>query len=122
MTTETLISLAEQLPDDELMELAQQVRLLAAKRRHSSLSSEETAILKRINQEPEPDQVRRYQELQSKRERGLLDESELEELQSLSDWLEETHADRLSAVADLAQLRGLPLGEMMKQLGIRHSI
>jgi hypothetical protein len=38
---------------------------------------------------------------------------------ALTDRLEVLHADRLAALAELARLRGVTLGEVMNQLGIR---
>lgn len=122
LTANQLLSAADQLPDDQLEELVQQVAQLAAKRRAPSLPSGETELLRQINQQPDPHRVQRYQELRAKRENVLLDEAETQELLALSDWLEETHAERLQAVAGLAQLRGLSLNDMMTNLAIRHLI
>lgn len=122
ISTEQLLSAADQLPDDQLQALAQQVARLAARRRSSALTPSESDLLRRINLEPNAQRVARYHELRARRLSDSLNEAEARELLELSDWLEEMHAERLRAVAELAQARGLSLDEMMQRLGVRHLI
>jgi hypothetical protein len=120
MTHDQLLEAADQLPGDELEQFARQVVQLAASRRYKSLPTREAELLRAIHSEPDPSRIERYRELHA--QRLGLSEEHAAELIALSDWLEEKHAERMKAVAELAQLRGVRLSEMMDQLGIRHLI
>ena len=122
MTNHQILEAAEQLPNDELELLAGQIAQLAAKRRCPSLPSREAELLRRINEEPDPSRVQRYHDLTPQRKSSQLDADQTSELLGLSDWLEEFHAERLGAVAELARLRGLALAEMMDNLGVKHLV
>jgi len=56
--------------------------------------------------------------LLKKQEIRQLDETEYEELISLTDLLEEFHARRMKNIVKLAKMRGLSLEETLEQLGI----
>ena len=65
-----------------------------------------------------PDAQRRYWELIDKRRAETLSSKEYDELLELSDKSEELNAERIKALAELAQFRGVSLPEVMDQLGI----
>jgi hypothetical protein len=54
----------------------------------------------------------------AKRDDESISPLELEELTMLTDRLELLQADRLAALAELGNLRGVTLDEVMRQLGI----
>jgi hypothetical protein len=60
----------------------------------------------------------RLQTLIARREIADLTQAEYQELTTLTDQLEELQADRLAALAELAQLRGTTLSSVMQQLGV----
>lgn len=82
------------------------------------LPAEEAALLLTINRGvPEADQ-HRYDELLAKRQAETLTPDEYTELLRRSDEIERLHAERLAALARLAQLRQTTLAHLMHDLGI----
>jgi hypothetical protein len=65
------------------------------------------------------DERARLRALVEKRDDETITEGEWQELAALTDRLELLHADRLGALVELAKLRGVPLDEVMSQLGIQ---
>jgi hypothetical protein len=85
------------------------------------LSSDESRLLEAINQGLPAAIWNRHRHLTSLRQAESLTDSKLQELQSLTDSIELAHAERLSHLVELAQLRGVPVDTLMQQLGIRDS-
>ncbi len=85
------------------------------------LSEKESELLLAINRSlPEP-RAGRYRELVSRRRAGTLSPKEHQELLDLTDQVEQLQAERIEHLAELAQLRGRPLGVLLEELGIRPS-
>ena len=82
-------------------------------------SAEDTTLLKRIYQTLPDDSKARLQMLITKREAESLTVAEYEEFTTLTDQLEALQAERLAALAALAQRRGTTLADVMAQLGVR---
>ncbi len=114
-----LLAAIEQLPWPEMNRLTDRLLTLRAARRAPHLSADETALFARINRVlPAADKARLH-ELIARREAETLTATEQPELIELTDRLEELHADRVAALATLAQTRGVTLAAVMEQLGIR---
>lgn len=109
----------EHLSPAELEKLVPRVIALGAARRAPHLDPEESKLLARVNAGLPADLKSRLAVLQKKRDTGSLTDAEAEELLTLSDRVEQLHAERLEALADLAKLRGTTLTALMDQLGIR---
>jgi hypothetical protein len=117
-STGQLIEAAGRLPDVELGEFVRQVVQLGAARRTPSLSPRETQWLQKVFAEESYESLERYQELLKKRDSSERSAEELSELLTFSDRMEVVHAERMSAIAELARLRGISLSEMLAQLGV----
>ena len=113
-----IIAVVEHLSLPELEEVASRVLALRAARRAPHLCAEEAALLQRINQTLPEDLKARMHILMAKQVIEELSEAEYTELASLTNRLEVLHADRMAALATLAQRRGTTLDEVMHQLGI----
>jgi hypothetical protein len=113
-----ILAAIEHLSVPELEIVASRVLALRAARRAPHVDSEETAILQRINQTLPDDLKRRLQALIAQRDTAELTEAEYTELATLTDRLEVLHADRMEALATLAQCRGVTLDEVVCQLGL----
>jgi len=113
-----IIAVVEHLSLPELEEVASRVLALRAARRAPHLCAEEAALLQRINQTLPEDLKARMHILMAKQVIEELSETEYTELASLTDRLEVLHADRMAALATLAQRRDTTLDEVMHQLGI----
>ena len=87
--------------------------------RISRLPNRETEFLARLQTLFPFDQTREYQDLCRRSDTKSLTESERERLLVLVEPRDEQNADRLTIAAELANLRGLSLREVMVELGIR---
>lgn len=103
---------------DELGAFARRVLEMRARRSAPLLSSEESALLDRVNAALPLTTMARYRELSNRREAEVLTGDELSELLALSDALESLDADRIAALAELARARGMTLEAAMASFGI----
>lgn len=118
-TANQVFAAAEQMSENELEQLVNRVLALQAERRAPSLAGKEAEFLQKINLSLPEAERKRLRELQNKRDTGELSAEEYEELASLIDNLEEIHAVRMEALAELASIRRISLREIMAQLDIR---
>ena len=119
MSLDELIKAADRLDATELDLLLQQVVYLRARRKTVVLPEEEAQLLLRINQGIPADFLAQYQLLLQKRDAETLTDSEHSRLIQLSTQIEQIGAQRLEALADLAQLRQVSLLDLMETLGIQ---
>ncbi len=84
----------------------------------SVLPQDEADLLLKINQGLSQPAQHRYDELIAKRQAETLTPDEYAELLRLSDQTEHMNAERLAALAALAQLRQTTLPHLMRDLGI----
>lgn len=89
------------------------VEVLAARR------LEENELLWRIRTTAPENETREFHRLLRRQKKGALTESERERLFALVETRELQAAQRLEDLGALARLRGLPVRELMNQLGIR---
>lgn len=90
-----------------------------AKRKASSLPAPEATLLQQINA-PLPAVIQqRYTELIALRRKERLTPEEYAELLQLSDHVEAFQTQRVAYLAQLAQLRGKTLPQVMADLGIK---
>ncbi|WP_404789549.1 hypothetical protein [Altericista sp. CCNU0014] len=119
MSIDELIKAANQLSETDLNQLLHQIVVLRARRKTSILPEEEAQLLLKINQGIPSDLRTSYQILREKREAETLDDKEYESLIQLSNQIEQIGAQRLEALAKLAQLRQVSLLDLMETLGIQ---
>ncbi|MGH9845978.1 MAG: hypothetical protein ACREEM_45330 [Blastocatellia bacterium] len=84
----------------------------------SPLSGEESKLLRQVNEWLPSETWEKYQELREKFRAETLTEAEHQRLIEIYDQIEVINAQRIAFIAELARFRGLPLKEMMNQLGI----
>jgi hypothetical protein len=119
MSIDELIKAARQLNETDLDQLLHQVVVLRARRKIQVLPEEEAQLLLKINQGIPSDLRTSYQALRKKREAEILDAKEHDTLIQLSNHIEQIGAQRLEALANLAQLRQVSLLDLMETLGIQ---
>lgn len=113
-----LLDGVQKLDSTTLESFADQVMLLRAQRRASSVPKTETELLKKINRGlPAPTQAR-LSELQHKQETSTLTEEENDEFLQIANQVEELNVVRLEALTELAQIRGLTLRKLMSELSL----
>lgn len=119
MSLDELIKAARQLDETDLEQLLHQVVFLRARRKAQVLPEEEAQLLLKINQGIPADLHAHYQILRQKREAETLTDAEHDTLIQLSNQIEQIGAQRLEALASLAQLRQVSLLDLMETLGIQ---
>lgn len=116
---DTLLDSLQQLSSEELAQLTQHAARLQAQRRAPSLSEAETELLLQINRGAIPSTTRqRCTELTAKLRNETITAEEQAELTALVDEIEQLNAERLGHLVQLAQLRGVPLDDLMQTLEI----
>ena len=119
LTTEDLIAAIEKLEPKEASELSMRLLRSQANRRAPHLSDSEWEILKRVNLTKRIGLQERLSELRVKLADFHLSQEEHVELLKLTDEAEQFDADRLTALAELAGLRGITISSLMEQLGLK---
>jgi len=118
LSTDQILAAVTHLSLSELEQIFAHVLALQAKCKAARLSAVESELLMRINQGLPSEICERLAVLRTKREDEIITDTEYAELTRLTDQVEELHAARMAALAELATLRGLPLPVLMDQLGI----
>ena len=118
LPSDELIKAVEQLDAPELEQFVAQVLALQARRKAPSLSQTEAELLQGINQGVPADLQLRYGELIARRRAGQLAPEEHRELLELTEQIEGIEARRAEQLAALARLRGIPLAQLVAELGI----
>ncbi len=103
---------------EELEQLTAGVLALKAKRVAPVASTDETRLLLLINEGVPAALTDRVQLLLAKRDDGTLTSKESDELLDVVDKVERRSVERLKALTELAALRGVPLIELMRSLGV----
>ena len=119
MSQAQILDAVKQLPTNELEDFVNQVLVFQAKKRANNLSDAETRLIKNIYRKFSAEKSFLLKQLREKLAAADLSENEYENLASLTDSLEEFHAQRMKSLVALAKIRGLSLEATMTQLGIR---
>jgi hypothetical protein len=83
-----------------------------------NVSERESDLLQRINLGLPPERWEQYRQLISKRDDATLSPAEQQTLVGISDQIEAANARRMGYLVELANLRGVGLAAVMKDLGI----
>ena len=106
---------------EELEQLTSGVLALKAKCVAPVASIDETRLLLLINEGVPAALTDRVQSLLAKRDHGALTPRENDELLNLVDEVERRSVQRLNALTELAEVRGVSLTELMRSLGVAAS-
>jgi hypothetical protein len=118
VSRDALLEAVEQLSPPELDQFVAEVLKLRSRRGPARLGAPESELLSRINRGFPDGLGGRYAELIARRRDESLTPEEHQELLQLTAESERIEGDRLSALAELARLRGIPLRALMDDLGI----
>ena len=116
---EQLLEALARLPSAEFNRLFDQINRMRAQRCAPGLPAQQALLLQTINEGLSDEEWSRLKALITKREEESITAHELTELKQLTDQLESLQVRRLRALLDLAQLRAVPLDQLMADLGIR---
>lgn len=118
LSTEQIMAAVAHLSLPELRQVFDRVLALQAERKAAHLPADESALLLRVNHGLPLEIRRRIAALRAMRDEESISDSEYEELTRLTDHAEEVHAERMRALVELAQLRGVSLPVLLDQLGV----
>ncbi len=108
----------DRLDRSQLKPLVAQILYRTARRLAPVLERRESDILEAINRGLPVESEKRFRKLIAERQAGTLTPAALEELKSLTDQAEKLQVERMEHLAMLAQLRSVPLTDLMTELGI----
>jgi hypothetical protein len=117
MTQQDLLQATRQLTLQELREYSAQVVAIYQERESAAVTTEAPLLDVVHRSLPQPTQ-QRWDELLAKRDDASLSASEYEELLQLTDEVEDLNVQRMTALSQLAQARGVDLRTMMRQLNL----
>ncbi|QDU23291.1 hypothetical protein [Urbifossiella limnaea] len=113
-----LLEAAVALDPDRFDRLVAGLLRVRAERVAGTVRGGEAALLARINGGPSPDVWSEYHRLRDRHRRQVLTPAEYAELTRLTDTVELYQADRTAALVELAAVRGEPLDQVLRALGI----
>lgn len=119
MRVDELLQAVDELSEPDLESLVERVLFVRASRRAPVATAEETLLLREINQGVPPVLNDRYEILADKRDDETLTNAEHQELLTLADQIEAFGAKRLETLVKLAELRQVPLLQLMADLDIK---
>ena len=118
-STNQIMSAVQAMPLDELEKLVGDVLAVRAERIAPHITGEESTLLRKIQKTLPKEILQRMKALQVLRDSEKLSQNGYAELAVLIEKLEILHAERLKAVSDLAELRGITLQTVIRQIGLR---
>jgi hypothetical protein len=119
MGVDELLRAVDDLSEPEFDQLVGRVLWLRARRKAPILEPAETELLLEINQGIPMELHQRYQALRDKRDDETLTDKEHIEIIQLSNQIEMLGVKRLESLAKLADIRQIPLLQLMDDLGIQ---
>jgi hypothetical protein len=117
MTQQDLLQATRQLTLQELKEYSAQVVAIYQERESAAVTTE-APLLDIVHRSLSPQTQQRWDELLAKRDDASLSAAEYEELLNLTDEVEDLNVQRMTALSQLAQARGVDLRTMMRQLNL----
>lgn len=118
VSAEQLLRAVEQLPSQDLATFVTRLLALRAQREEPHVSQPETTLLLQVNEGIPIETRRRFDALIAKRQGEAITSEELAELIEITNENERRDAQRLAALQELAQLRRMPLTDLLDDLGI----
>ena len=118
LSSQQIITSVQTMPLDELEKLVGNVLAVRAERVAPHITGEESKLLRKIQKTLPKKSLLKMKELQSLRDNDELSQNGFSELAELIEKLEIIHAERMNAVSDLAELRGVTLQTAMQQIGL----
>lgn len=118
LSADHLLNAVRQLSRQELNQFVEGVLALRAQVNAPQLPAAESELLAQINQPVPAALQQRYDTLLVRRDEHSLSLAEQQELLQLTDQVEALEAERMKHLLELAQLRRIPLAQLMRQLGL----
>jgi hypothetical protein len=113
LSSKQILEAVKELPNKEFEKFVKKILVIRANSQTKNSHSHETEILKKIYRKFSAEKLSQIRFLKEKRQIEELNEAEFSELASLTESLEEFHANRMKNVVKLAKMRGLSLEETL---------
>jgi hypothetical protein len=114
-----LVLSMSRLHSTELVQFMEQLQQTILGKRQLTPLEQEIVLLQKIKAMIPGSVVRRLKALQKKRRTQSLSSYQQQEILMLSDFIENQSAERIYLVRELAQLRQIPVLELVKQLDLK---
>ena len=118
LSSQQLLQTVEQLDDTELEQFLSQVIILHTQRKSAQLLTGDVEVSLNHHYDPNCHSLNYYIPLITKTEKQMTEE-EYRELLRLSEQIDQLQAHRFEYLADLANLHGISLTELMMSLGFQ---
>ncbi len=119
MDTQALLKNVSEMPLPEIERFVQDVNALIAQKKSTDKTYQDRLLLRKINQTVLGEtKTKRYQHLVVKLEAETLSESQYKEFMLLAEEEELIRYERLKYLVELAQIRSIPLPQLMDNLGL----
>lgn len=119
LEVEDILNGVSKLDTPDLEAFVEKVLALRAQRTVSGMPEEEAELLQKINRGLPANTANRLIFLNKKREETSLTNTELEELLAITEAIEQLNLERVQYLGVLANLKNVPVRELMQQLGIQ---
>ena len=116
---QNLLNVVKQMAPEEFDTFLEKAFSVRPQTLPTTLSAEETKLIKRINRGLPLEFSKHYDHLIGRRKKGSLTAEEHQELLQLTHEAESRDADRAAALLELAKVHRLPVRTLMKQMGIQ---
>jgi hypothetical protein len=120
ISLEELLDGVSKMDISSLEKFSAEINRLIARKKHPRPTERELELISLIYQPLEEETQLRYDELFRKKEAGKLKKKEHKEMLELVEVAETHNVKWLAALVELAQLRGISIEEVKKQLGIKN--
>ncbi len=114
----TIYEQVERLDDSSLDAAIAYIMSVRIRRDYPDISTNEAALIQKINKGLGKVQARRFELLRQKHENGTISNAERQELSRLLERVEKLNTNRLKHLSALASLRNVPVRELMQKMGI----
>jgi hypothetical protein len=122
MDAQALLKDVSQMPLPEIEQFVQAVNALITQKKATDKSYRQRFLLRKINQTAlGKEKIERYQFLVHKLETETITDAEYTEFMQLADYEEKLRYERLTYLVELAELKSIPLYELMDKMGLNRS-
>jgi hypothetical protein len=123
MDAQVLIKGVSEMPISEMERFVQVINGLITQKKATDKSYRERFLLGKINQTAlGKEKIERYQTLVKKLEAETITDAEYIEFMQLADYEEKLRYERLTYLVELAELKSIPLYELMDKMGLNRSV
>ncbi|MFK7980619.1 MAG: hypothetical protein AB8G86_11600 [Saprospiraceae bacterium] len=115
-TVNDLLSFFDKLDTRDLQGISDKISTILSKRNNPTPEEKDAKLVAIIKEQLPSTFLNRYNELQFKMETGILDKSNIPELEAYAEQIEAFDTKKIEALSDLAKLRKIPFQKLAADL------